>query len=97
MAALEASARRYGDRAGAFLRLYPADSDEQARSAQAAAVRDQFFEWEMRTWARMQTKTGKSKTYLYYFSRIPPGPGSEFLGAYHAAEIAYAFHNLDIN
>ena len=96
MAALEASARRYGDRAGAFLKLYPADSDEQARAAQAAAIRDQFFGWEMRTWARMQTKTGKSKTNLYYFGRVPPGPGSEFLGAYHSAEIVYAFHNLDI-
>jgi para-nitrobenzyl esterase len=97
MAALQAVYRRYGDRAGAFLKLYPADSDEQAQAAQAAAIRDQFFGWEMRTWARLQAKTGKSKTYLYYFSRVPPGRGSEFLGAYHSAEIAYAFHNLGIS
>jgi para-nitrobenzyl esterase len=96
MGALHAIARRYGDQAGAFLMLYPADSDEQARAAQAAAIGDQFFGWEMRTWARLQTKTGKSKTYLYYFSRVPPGRGSELLGAYHSAEIAYAFHNLGI-
>jgi para-nitrobenzyl esterase len=97
MAALQAVSRRYGDQAGAFLKLYPADSDEQAQAAQAAAIRDQYFGWEMRTWARLQSKTGKSKTYLYYFSRVPPGPGSELLGAYHSAEIAYAFHNLGIS
>jgi para-nitrobenzyl esterase len=96
LAALHNAARRYGDRAGDFLKLYPADSDEQAQAAQAAAIGDQFFGWEMRTWARLQTKTGKSKTHLYYFSRVPPGQGSELLGAYHSAEIAYAFHNLGI-
>jgi len=96
LAALQNSARRYGDRADAFLKLYPADSDAQAQAAQAAAIGDQFFGWEMRTWARLQAKTGKSKTYLYYFSRVPPGRNSELLGAYHSAEIAYAFHNLGI-
>ena len=96
MAALHNSARRYGDGADAFLKLYPADSDAQAQAAQAAAIGDQFFGWEMRTWARLQAKTGKSKTYLYYFSRVPPGRNSELLGAYHSAEIAYAFHNLGI-
>ena len=49
----------------------------------------------MRTWALMSAKTGRSNTYLYYFTRIPPGPASARLGAYHAAEIVYAFHNLD--
>jgi para-nitrobenzyl esterase len=88
------AAGRYGAKAGAFLRFYPADSDAQAWASQAAAIRDQVFGWEMRTWARLQAKTGKSKTYAYYFSRVPPGPRSELLGAYHSAEIVYAFHNL---
>ena len=48
-------------------------SDEEARGAQAASMRDQTFGWEMRTWARLQTKTGKSKAWLYYFSHVPPG------------------------
>jgi len=57
-------------------------------------MRDQTFGWEMRTWARMQTKTGKSKAFVYYFSRVPPGPVGAKLGVYHASEIAYVFHNI---
>ena len=48
----------------------------------------------MRTWARMQIKTGKSKVFVYYFSRVPPGPMGAKLGAYHASEIAYVFDNV---
>jgi para-nitrobenzyl esterase len=43
----------------------------------------------------MQTKTGNSNAYLYYFSRIPPGPTSDQYGAYHASEIWYVFGNLE--
>jgi para-nitrobenzyl esterase len=43
----------------------------------------------MRTWARLQAKTGKSPAYLYYFSHVPPG--AEHYGAYHASEISYVF------
>ena len=84
---------RFGDMADAYLKIYPAGSDEEARASSAAAVRDQVFGWEMRTWARAQTKTGKSKVYVYYFSRVPPGPFGAKLGAYHASEISYVFHN----
>jgi para-nitrobenzyl esterase len=85
---------RFGDQADAYLKLYPASSDEEAHASAAASMRDQTFGWEMRTWARMQTKTGKSKVYVYYFSRVPPGPVGAKLGAYHASEIAYAFDNM---
>ncbi len=85
---------RYGDRAAEVLKIYPAGSDAEAHASAAAAIRDQTFGWEMRTWARMQTKTGKSKAFLYYFSRVPPGPVGTALGAYHASEIRYVFHNL---
>jgi para-nitrobenzyl esterase len=49
----------------------------------------------MRTWARMQTKTGKSKVYLYFFSRVPPGPAAASRGAFHSAEIAYVFNGVN--
>ncbi len=58
-------------------------------------MRDQTFGWEMRTWARMQTKTGKSKVYMYYFNHVPPGKNRS-TGAYHGSEIPYAFGNLQI-
>ena len=84
--------RRYGADAEGFLALYPFTNDEQARAAQAASMRDQTFGWEMRTWARMQTGSGKSKVYLYYFARVPPLPDAAWLGAQHGAEIPYAMN-----
>jgi len=87
----EQSQKRYGADTDNFLNLYPFTSDADAHAAQAASIRDYTFGWEMRTWARMQTKTGKSKVYLYFFSHVPPGPNAARLGAQHGAEIAYVF------
>ena len=84
----------YGSEADEALKIYPVNSDADARKSMASAIRDQTFGWEMRTWARLEKKTGKSPVYLYYFSRVPPGPGSELYGAYHASEIPYVFDNL---
>jgi len=77
-----------------FLKLYPASTDDEARQAHYASFRDFSFGWQMRTWVRMAEKTGRSKAYLYYFSRVPPGPQSARYGAFHASEIAYVFGNL---
>ena len=81
---------RFGEQADAYLKLYPASNDQEAWAANAAAMRDQSFGWEMRTWARTQAKTGKSKVYLYYFTMVPPGPFARF-GAFHGAEYRYVF------
>jgi para-nitrobenzyl esterase len=83
--------QRYGSQADALLKVYPAASDEQAVSSFYSAYRDQVFGWEMRTWARMETKTSHQLAYMYYFSRRPPGPQSARLRAFHASEIAYVF------
>jgi para-nitrobenzyl esterase len=85
--------RRFGKDADAYLKLYPFGNDQEAWAAQAASMRDQTFGWEMRTWAREQTKTGKSKVYVYYFSRVPPGE-NRAKGAFHGSEISYVFGNL---
>lgn len=91
--------RRYGDMAGEFLKLYPAASDEEANESQLRAFRDELG-FVMRNWAALQTKTGKSRAYLYYFTHEPPpmqgasprgGRGS---GATHGSEAAYVFENL---
>jgi para-nitrobenzyl esterase len=87
--------RRYGPDTEAFLKVYPFHSDAEAQAVQSASMRDGTFGWEMRTWARMQTKTGKSKVFLYYFSRVPPGPDAASRGAFHTAEIAYVFNNIN--
>jgi para-nitrobenzyl esterase len=85
---------RFKDKAEQALKLYPAGDDQQAKESFYASFRDVAFGWQMRTWARMQTKSGKSPAYLYYFTRVPPGPGSDRYGAFHASEIAYVFDNL---
>ncbi len=93
----EATAKqRFGARASQFFKLYPAASDEEAWKASAAVMRDQTFGVQMRIWARLQTKTGKAPAYLYYFSRVPPGPVGERYGAFHASEISYVFGTGDI-
>ena len=80
----------FGADADKYLALYPFTTDEEAQKAQAASMRDQTFGWNMRTWARHQTKTGQSKVYLYYFSHVPSGISAR-MGAQHGAEIAYVF------
>jgi para-nitrobenzyl esterase len=97
VAALEATAKqRFQSRVDEFARVYPATSDAEAWKASAALMRDSTFGLQMRTWARMQTKSGKSPAYLYYFSRVPPGPVGEHYGAFHASEISYVFGTADI-
>jgi len=69
-------------------------SDSDVRDAFLHSLRDEWFSWEMRTWARLTEKAG-AKAYLYFFTRVPPRPDRQTLGAYHAAEIPYAFDNLN--
>jgi para-nitrobenzyl esterase len=89
--------QRFGKFADEFLKEYPAASDREAEASHYASFRDLTFGWEMRTWVRMASRTGHSPAYLYYFSHVPPGPGSARLRAYHAAEIAYAFNNVHLS
>jgi len=95
---IEQSRRRFGDLADTFFKLYPADSDEQANASQLAAFRDELG-FVMRNWARLETKTGKSKAFLYYFTHEPPTAqgsprGGRGTGATHGAEAQYVFENL---
>jgi len=91
----EQAHKRYGDLADAFLRAFPADDDAAAAASERAAGRDQMFGWEGRTWGNWQSKTGKSKIFLYYFNRVAPGtPQQTRFGAFHSGEIAYALNTL---
>ena len=77
-----------------FFEVYAVKSDEDARRAFIDFFSDQVFAWQMQTWARLMASV-KSPAYLYFFTHAPPHPEKERYGAYHAAEIAYAFDNLD--
>lgn len=92
----EQATRRYTDLAAEFFKIFPSSTDEDAAAAQRAVSRDQTFAWQAREWARLQTKTGKSKLFLYYFDHTAPGtPEQTKWGAFHSGEIAYALNTLD--
>ncbi len=84
---------KYGPLEGEFLRTYPVADDQDVKEARLGEIRDEWFTWEMRTWARMMD-TVTSNAYLYYFSHSPPRANQEQLGASHGAEIPYVFDNL---
>jgi para-nitrobenzyl esterase len=88
------SKQRFGALAEKFQTLYPAGSDDQSNVSQLNAFRDMVF-WNLRTWARHQTANGRTKAYMYFFTREPPVTANErSRGASHTAEIPYAFNNL---
>jgi para-nitrobenzyl esterase len=89
---------RYGDFADRFLKAFPGDTKEQAAFSSADMTRDQGFGWGSWTWARLQSRTGKSKVFMYYFEQKQPEmPNMPFKlrGAPHAAEIKYVLQNID--
>ncbi|WP_411338760.1 carboxylesterase family protein [Sphingopyxis sp. J-6] len=43
-------------------------------------------------WARAH----RAPAFAYYFTHAEPGPGSDLFGAFHSAEIPYAFNNLKV-
>ncbi len=93
--AYEAAMReRYGDDFDAFTKVYPVQDVDGIRDAVIHSGSDSTFGLSMRTWARMMAH-GESPAYLYYFTRVPQIPNKEFYGAFHAAEILYAFDNLE--
>jgi para-nitrobenzyl esterase len=80
-----------------YLKVYPATTGREARERRASFERDLRFGWDMWTWTRMQTKTGRAKVFSYYFAHLPPYPqGSPFAdwGAGHWAELPYVFDHL---
>jgi len=103
---VERARTRFGDLADAYLKLYPADSDEQARESAFYSGRDEMA-FVMRNWARLEaglsSTPGKSKAFVYYFTEQPPrlpnargpfAPGPHG-SATHVSEILYAFGHLD--
>ncbi len=84
----------YGSDAERFLQLYPGDDEESVTASRIASETHKGMTAPMRKWALTATETGTSNVYSYSFSRTPPVPGLERFGAYHGAEVAYAYGNL---
>jgi para-nitrobenzyl esterase len=92
--------KHFGDKADQFLKLYPADSDEQAKRSAQDLSGDQFIAYSTWKWIEMQGATGKSTLYRYEFDDAPPTPANAAAadaaprGAYHSAEIEFVFGAL---
>jgi para-nitrobenzyl esterase len=89
--------QRYGKFAADLLKAYPVGENTVPRTARDLA-RDAAFGWHTWSWARLQSTTGKSKVYLYYFDQHPDYPADSpdaGNGSPHAQEVAYVFQHLD--
>jgi para-nitrobenzyl esterase len=89
---------RFGDFAGKILEAYPGETEEQTYTSSADIARETMFGWPSWAWARLQSHTGKSKVFMYYFDqKQPENPRMpvKLRGAPHAAEIKYVLENID--
>lgn len=93
----------FGTRAADFLALYPHADDAQALASSYLVRRDMGFAWQAWRFATLQATTTGASVYMFNFLRRPPLPDAAFheptppggFGAYHGAELWYAFDNLD--
>jgi para-nitrobenzyl esterase len=81
-----------------FLKLYPGETDAQAKRSAQDLAGDQFIGYSTWKWLEMQRATGKSPTFRYIFEQVPPADPTaapaESRGAYHSAEIEFVFNVL---
>lgn len=88
---------RYQQFADKILAVYPGGDTPEGKRTARNLMRDSSFGWNAWTWARLQTKTGKSKVFLYFFdepAEIPAGADPAGYGARHASELPYVFRQL---
>jgi len=92
--------QRFGDFAEEIFKAYPGDTEEQTYTSSADIFRETAFAWPSWAWARLQSRTGNSKVFMYYFDqKQPENPRMpiKLRGAPHAAEIKYVLENIDPN
>lgn len=88
---------RFGPFADSLLKAYPSGEGKVAKTARDL-MRDAAFGWHTWVWAQLQTKTGKSKAYYYYFDQHPeyPADSPQFgQGSPHGQDVPYVFQHLN--
>jgi para-nitrobenzyl esterase len=86
---------RYGPFADRLLTVYPGGETPEAKRTARDLTRDTAFGWHTWTWARLQTASGKSSVFLYYFDEpFPPNAPPPGYGTPHAEELPYVFRQL---
>jgi len=96
----EQARKMYGDKADDLLKVFPADTEEQARQSAHDLGRDQFIAYSTWKWIQMQGTV--APVYNYEFDDAPPQPAPATpsnnpappLPAYHSAEIEFVFEAL---
>ena len=86
--------QRFGDAADEFLKLYPATTDQEAQDAQKRSAVDQALVAQY-LWARVRSKTAKTKVYEYLWDHTLPGPDAAKYGAFHSSDLLYTLNNLN--
>ena len=89
--------KRYGPFAERLLKAYPTDSMTVPKTARDL-MRDAAFGWHTWSWARLESKIGKSKVYYYYFDQHPDYPKDSpryGYGSPHGQDVAYVFEHLN--
>ena len=88
----------YGDRAQGLLKVYPAETDGQAKRSAQDLAGDRFIGYPTWKWLEMQLKTGKAPVYRYRFEQTLPlaadAPAGTEAAAPHASEIEFVFQVL---
>jgi len=88
---------RYGQFADKLLIAYPGGETPAAKKTARDLTRDTAFGWQTWAWARLQTQTGKSRVFLYYFDEHPSYPADSpraGFGTPHSEELPYVFRQL---
>lgn len=94
---VDAVNKRYEKFAGDLLKAYPVGDTVVLRSARNLS-RDAAFGWHNWAWANLQSHTGKSKVYYYFFDQHPvyDKASPEFdHGSSHAQDVSYVFQHLN--
>ena len=92
---IESLNTRYGPFAEALLEAYPVGETSIPKTGRDL-MRDAAFGWQTWKWANIQSESGKTKVYLYYFDQHPDYPADSpqaGFGSPHGQEVAYVFGN----
>jgi len=88
---------RFSKFADDLIKAYPVNEGTVPRSARNLS-RDAAFGWHNWTWARLQSSTGKSKVFYYFFDQHPDyaqGSPDYGKGSPHAQDVSYVFQHID--
>ena len=89
--------KRYGPFADKLIAAYPAGTNNVPKTARDL-MRDAAFGWQTWIWARLQSRTGKSKVFLYHFDQHPEHAAGSLEadhGTPHGVDVPYVFQTLD--